>query len=145
MTIAAHPLVAGLRERYGQTKTQKTILMLSKPTCSPRGRRQLLPVTCSSVRFGSGSSRCIENDTSHENRLDVLLYCNVQRGEERLKPQTDHTPWTWRITPDECNLNATQLAPEVRRGAVWMRCTPERTSANPLECGLARPEPQYTR
>ena len=26
-----------------------------------------------------------------------------------------------------------------------MRCTQERTSVNPLECGLARPEPQYTR
>ena len=26
-----------------------------------------------------------------------------------------------------------------------MRCTQERTSVNPLECGLARPEPWYTR
>ena len=68
-----------------------------------------------------------------------------QEGEARLKPQTAHTPWTWRIMPRECNLNATQLAPEVQRGAVWIRCAQERTSANPLECGLARPEPQYTR
>ena len=26
-----------------------------------------------------------------------------------------------------------------------MRCTQERTSVNPLGCGLARPEPWYTR
>ena len=47
-------------------------------------------------------------------------------------------PGRERITTDGCNLNAIQLAPEVRRGAVWMRCTQERTSANPLECGLAK-------
>ena len=71
--------------------------------------------------------------------------CAMQGGEARLQPQTIPDPGRVKTTPDECNLNATQLSPRVRRGAVWIRCTQSAHRRISLHVGRPRPEPHYQR